>query len=264
MALVHGFWQSVTPAHLFAAVGDDENRRHVTRVMNLLSVDPVWTRPILEILASGEIEIRCFTSWLARELKPRAYLEVGVRRGFSLAMVASRAPEAEIYGLDLWIPGYASSENPGADFVQAEVQRVGYPKRVHFVSGDSHQTLPALFAGTRASLWEKLKMRRKFPRRPQEFDLITVDGDHSLLGAHLDLSDVMPLCRIGGVVVLDDIAPDHSQTDPAEVKAERGADPHGWHDLLGVWHAIAGKFKNFRYFEYIDTPPGVALAVRLS
>ena len=46
-------------------------------------------------------------------LRPSSYLEVGVRRGRSMAIVAARAPKCSIIGVDMWQPNYAGMENPG-------------------------------------------------------------------------------------------------------------------------------------------------------
>jgi tRNA G46 methylase TrmB len=40
-------------------------------------------------------------------LRPSSYLEVGVRRGRSMAIVAARAPTCSITGVDIWQPNYA-------------------------------------------------------------------------------------------------------------------------------------------------------------
>ena len=256
------FWKSVEPEVLFRAIADEENLDFVIRVLRTLTPDPVWTRQIVEQVEAGDIETRCFVSWLARELQPQTYLEVGVRRGFSMAMVAARVPGVEIYGFDLWLKDYGGVDNPGARFVQSEVKKIGYKKRIHFFSGDSHKTLSALFA-RKASVWDRIRLGWKSRQRPTTIDLMTVDGDHSLLGAYQDLLDTMPHCTVGGTVVFDDIAPDLSTLDPACVKTERGPDPYGWGDLHGVWRAIQAQFPKFRYFEYAQNPPGVGLAIRL-
>lgn len=258
-----GFWQSVAPGELFTAVAAIQNRRFVSTVLRTLSADPAWTQVILQDVAAGRIEIRCFLSWLAGETKPKTYLEVGVRRGLSMAVVAARCPEVEIYGFDAWISGYGGVENPGPEFVQSEVEKVGYKKTVHFVTGDSHTTLPAFFRAQDSSPLRRGQLAWRFPARPPAFDLITIDGDHSLTGAYTDLMDAMPHCAPGGVVVFDDVAADPSETRPGALEAERGKDPHGWGDLLGVWRAIQKAFTDFRYFEYLQNPPGVGLAVRL-
>lgn len=251
------FWQSIEPEELYGEVASDENRRFVLGIMNSLVPDPNWTAPIIKAVESKRVETRCYVSWLARELRPKTYLEVGVRRGFSMAMVAGRSPEVEIYGFDLWAPDYAGSPNPGADFVQSEMRKTGYEKRVHFIDGDSHRMLPAFFRSPRASIFDRLKFYWALKSRPRSFDLITIDGDHSLLGAYQDLLDTMPHCAVGGAVVFDDILPDSL----GQVEGE--ADPHGWGNLLGVWHAIQQRFPNFRYFEYLRDPPGVGVAVRI-
>jgi len=257
------FWKSVEPEYLFQAVADEENRNFVISILQALTPDPLWTARIVEQVDSKRIETRCFISWLARELRPKTYLEVGVRRAFSTAMVAARCPEVEIYGFDLWKRDYAGVPNPGPKFVQSELEKIGYREKVHFVNGNSHRTLPAFFRSRRARFLDRVRVGWKFKRKPEAFDLITIDGDHSLLGAYRDLLDTMPYCRVGGVVVFDDIAPDLSALDPEAAKKEKGDDPYGWGDLLGVWQAVQKEFDNFRYFEYVQNPPGVGLAVRL-
>lgn len=251
------FWQNIESEELYRQVAVDENRQFVLKIMSALHPDPVWTAPIVEAVESKRVETRCFVSWLARELQPKAYLEVGVRRGFSMAMAAARSPEAEIYGFDLWMPNYADSPNPGPDFVRSELQKIGYKKKVHLIDGDSHRTLPAFFRSERAGIYRWLKFGSAAESRPADFELIMIDGDHSLLGAYQDLLDTMPHCAVGGAVVFDDIL-------PGSLKKEEGeADPHEWSDLLGVWRAAQHRFPNFRYFEYLRDLPGVGVAVRL-
>jgi predicted O-methyltransferase YrrM len=251
------FWENIKSEELYEQVAADENCQYVLRIMRTLLPDPVWTAPIIEAVESKRVETRCFMSWLASELQPKTYLEVGVRRGFSMAMVAGRSPGAEIYGFDLWMPGYADVPNPGPRFVQSEMQKIGYKKPVRLINGDSHRTLPAFFRNERAHMWDRLKLMWHAKTRPASFELIMIDGDHSLLGAYQDLSDTMPHCAIGGAVVFDDISPDALKSEEGE------ADPHGWGDLLGVWHAIQQRFPNFRYFEYLRDLPGVGVAVRM-
>lgn len=258
------FWSSVEPEDLFRAIADEENRKKTLEVLSKLTQDPVWTKMLVEMVEAGHVEIRSLLHWLAMKFHPRTYLEVGVRRGFSLAMVASQCPEAEIYGFDLWIPQYAGVDNPGPKFVQSEMTKVGYKKRLHLFNGDSHKTLPAFFGNGRVGLWNRLKIGGRANPRPATFDLIAIDGDHSLLGSYQDLLDTMPFCSLGGVVVFDDIVPEISPANEDALKKEWGEDPYGWKSPLGVWHAIQDRFSNFRYFEYTTHPPGVGLAVRLN
>ena len=259
------FWSSVDAEDLFRAITDEENRQKTLEVFEKLTPDPVYSKIVFEMVEAGRIEIRSVLHWLAMKFQPKTYLEVGVRRGFSLAMVASQCHEAEIYGFDLWIPHYAGVDNPGPEFVQSEMKKVGYKKNLHLVNGDSHKTLPAFFGNGSVGFWNRLRSVGA-KRRPETFDVIAIDGDHSLLGSYQDLVDTMPHCAPGGVVVFDDIVPDVSPTNPNAdgIKKEWGEDPYGWKNPLGVWHAIQDRFPNFRYFEYIDHPPGIGLAVRLN
>lgn len=257
------FWATAAPEGLFAAVTDAENRGFTRSVLDRLRPDPIWTGHIASLIDAGNIEIRSLLSWLARRIEPVNYLEVGVRRGFSMAMVAARWPNVTIYGFDLWIPGYGGVESPGPRFVRAELRRVGHRGPVHLLSGNSHQTLAAFLGLNRASRRQRIFSILRYGAAPSSFDLITIDGDHSLLGAYQDLTDTMPFCAVGGAVVFDDISPDLAAVSPEAVRAERGEDPHGWGDLLGVWRAIQREFPEFRYFEYSQNPPGVGLAVRM-
>lgn len=258
-------WANIDHDKVIAKVAAEENIEHVLRVMSLLTPDEKWTPVITRLVEERKIETRCFMAWLADVIHPRNYLEVGVRRGFSMAMVASRQPDVEIFGFDMWLEQYAGSGNPGPDFVCAELAKVGYCGNARFVSGNSHQTLPAFFRKSGASWWRRLWARSRVDVvAPDTVDLMLVDGDHSLIGAAQDLYDTLPRLAVGGVLVFDDIAPDPGHVDPEAVKSERGEDPNGWGDLRGVWRHVLQDFPTYRSIEYDCNTPGVAIAVRLS
>jgi predicted O-methyltransferase YrrM len=123
-------------------------------------------------------------------IEPTSYLEIGVRRGRSMVTAAAASKNCRTFAFDMWMKDYAGMENPGPDFVRAELRKVGHTGATEFIDGDSHVTLPKFFA-----------------ERPDErFSIITVDGDHSDEGALQDLRDVLPRLEIGGVVIFDDIS----------------------------------------------------------
>lgn len=163
----------------------------------------------------------------AELLEPQNYLEIGVRRGRSMTVVARRAPACAITGVDRWEAGYAGIENPGPEYVQAQLGLAGHTGRCRLISGDSHAELPRLFAETEA----------------HTFDLVTVDGDHSESGARRDLEAVLPHLRIGGCIVFDDIS------HPAHPGLRR------------VWRAATND-RRYATWEFDDVGYGVALAVR--
>jgi predicted O-methyltransferase YrrM len=164
----------------------------------------------------------------AELIGPRRYLEIGVRRGRSLAVVAQRSPTCHITGFDLWVPDYAGMANPGPSFVRGELAKLGHAGPLDLVSGDSHVEVP-----------------RYFRSHPDAFfDLITVDGDHSRRGAALDLRAVIPRLAIGGALVFDDIA-------------------HPLHRYLRpVWEQEVERDERFATWRFDELGYGVALAVR--
>jgi predicted O-methyltransferase YrrM len=165
--------------------------------------------------------------WAAATLvRPDGYLEIGVNRGRSAALVGSLRPTCAIYGFDAWIEGYADAANPGPDFVRDELRRAGHTGNVTLVSGDSRTTLPA-FLTAHPDLF---------------FDLVTVDGDKSVRGFSGDLAHALPRLKVGGVLAVDDLA-----AVPA---------------LRRVWREVIERDARFVTWEFVDAGYGVAAAVR--
>lgn len=160
--------------------------------------------------------------------RPRAYLEIGVRRGRSMAMVAAAAPECAIAGFDLWAGEYAGMANPGPDFVRDELKGLGHKGDLTLIAGDSHRRVPEYLAAN-PDLF---------------FDMITVDGDHSRAGAVKDLRTVTARLSVGGVLVFDDIV-------------------HPSHPYLGrLWRKEIASDPKFACWNFDELGYGVALAIR--
>jgi predicted O-methyltransferase YrrM len=170
---------------LFKAASYKPNNDFVREVMEQLTDDPVWTLDILEIVNNREPDIRTLLSYLANKFEPKNYLEIGVRRGFSMAMVAARCPECDIYGFDLWKANYAGVPNPGPEFVEQEIKRFNHTSKLALISGDTAITLEAFFDDN----------------PDLEFDLMLVDKE----GPLNDLRLCLPRLAKGGYLVTDDL-----------------------------------------------------------
>lgn len=218
---------TMSERELFEAIKSSENIQNTLLLEDMISTDAVYGPMTLQLIKAGKPETRSFITFLARQIVPLTFLEVGVRRGWSTAAVAIASPDCQIYAFDEWHENYGGSPNPGPQFVQSELSKFGYSKPIVFISGDSHKTLPKFFK-----------------ENNEKFDMILIDGDHSVDGARQDLMDTMLHINVGGAMVFDDII-----------------DCDGLQD---VWNSLVNHFPNFKYFSYRDNKPGVACAVRIS
>ena len=168
-------------------------------------------------------------AWAAATLiRPENYLEIGVWRGRSAAVVGSVWPKCNIYGFDLWIPDYAGAPNPGGDFVKGELRGAGHAGHVSMVSGDSRKTVPQFL--------------REHP--DLYFDMVTFDGDKTILGCGSDFANVLPRLKVGGIVLFDDM--------PLMPLLRR------------VWNKIILGDRRYVAWEFADAGQGVAMAIRVS
>jgi len=166
---------------------------------------------------------------ISKLIKPENYLEIGVRRGRSISIVAKNSPLCELYAFDMWIKNYTGVENPGPTIVKKELKKIKHKGKIHFINGNSQKTIPEF----------KSKNPNIF------FDLICIDGDHSLNGATKDLSNVIEMLKIGGYLILDD-------TNSFE---------HPF--LKNVWKKLVKKRDDFISVEFNELGLGVSIATRI-
>ncbi len=193
---VHRF-RGLTPETLAAAASSPEAAEFVAGVLDKLTTsDDILGLQMLYRSAQGRfrgywrhVDILTLLWAAATLLQPEAYLEVGVRRGRSAAVVAAACSDCAIYGFDLWQPEYHGAPNPGPGFVRDELRAVEHRGPLELITGDSHQTLPD-FLRAHPGLY---------------FDLATIDGDKSLTGAAADYAYALPRLKVGGIVACDDL-----------------------------------------------------------
>ena len=189
---------------------------------------PVLLAYLRERVESDEpCELRTAVRWYARTYQPKRYLEIGVRRGWSLLQVADVCPECEITGIDIWTPEYGGAANEGEAFVRAEVARLA-----------PHYRGELAFVSERSQDWLSKHWR--------QFDMITVDGDHTGLGALMDLKLTLPMLRLGGVLLFDDLVD--------------GSDDGGGMMLTEAWEMVRLSFRGYEWRTVRGlTPVGVAV-----
>lgn len=113
----------------------------------------------------------------------RRICEVGFNAGFSTWAFLEASVSVTVHSFDLAEYTYSTAAKSHVD--------ESFPGRHTLIQGDSHSTIAA-FA-------------REYPETT--FDVIFVDGDHSLEGARSDLADLRALAHPNSVVVMDDITP---------------------------------------------------------
>jgi predicted O-methyltransferase YrrM len=210
--------------------------RRALAVLEQLGSDP-YNRFVIEYYRRGLstfgdnwrfADINTVLLALVERLRPRTYLEIGVRTGRSMAMVSSIADNCRLVGFDLWEDTYAGMPNPGPDFVESEVRRLGHKGAIELHTGDSAHTVPGFYQ-----------------QNPNVFpELVTVDGAHDRAGATTDLQNVIRRLPIGGGLVFDDIAnPSHPE-------------------LRNVWKRTVEADDRFSSWTFDELGFGVAFAIR--
>jgi ADP-heptose:LPS heptosyltransferase/predicted O-methyltransferase YrrM/glycosyltransferase involved in cell wall biosynthesis len=180
---------------LMPVIGDPYYLERVLEAWNHIELDaPLRGRQstIRKHLTKGTSfwNVHVGIAFLASRLKPRRYLEIGVRTGGSFVQALYNAPIEEAVAVDMWAGSYSGLPNTKdytvsqIDRFQTEVRRIPEIKYIH---GNSHVELKKLI---------EAKCR---------FDLINVDGDHTEAGAIEDLEDAVRLLNPRGAIVFDDV-----------------------------------------------------------
>lgn len=172
----------------FSGMWTKANKNFVRRTLNKLEDDP-HKADILSFIDNEVTNIWIILAYLAGRTKLERYAEIGVRRGFSMAIVGARRKTAELVGFDIWQAGYAGAPNPGADFVRSELRKVGHTGPINLISGDSALTVPGY------------QTDRYFP-------VVLADADHSTGGVYRDIKNSLRLVAPGGFLVVDDLQDD--------------------------------------------------------
>ena len=216
-------------------LGNRENTQDVINVLQLLEPEPYATGRLKDfekqlVSNTKTWDICSVLSLYSKLFKPSSYLEIGVRRGKSMANILFFSRHCKAYGFDIWIANYAGISNPGPDFVRAEMKKIGHLGELVLIHGDSHVTVP-LFIKNNSQI---------------RFDIALIDGDHSYEGAMKDLETVAPVIKQNGILVFDDIY-DTTNTP--------------W--LLNTWKSFLAQHKEFVQIAENKDFTGTAIAIKV-
>ena len=104
--------------------------------------------------------------WVAGEIKPRSYLEVGVREGHSLAAVLRASDPERLVLCDTWGNRHGGTGRGNHDHIERLLDVLGFTGEVEW-----HDTVSSM-------MWASM---------PGACDLVHIDGDHSYEGALFDI-----------------------------------------------------------------------------
>ncbi len=167
------------------------SKRNIDLTKSLMSRLPqgIHMPHIMEYLDRGHADVRAVLLYLARKYKPKTYLEIGVRKGYSMACVVSGNPICHIIGADLWVKDYGQEANGSPGSVRDLMEFLGHAAPLEFLNGKSQTTVPDFHV-----------------QNPEfKFDLILVDGDHSYQGTLADLQNSLDVLARDGFIVVDDL-----------------------------------------------------------
>ncbi|MCZ4520731.1 class I SAM-dependent methyltransferase [Rhodococcus ruber] len=126
---------------------------------------------------------QAYLSLLAARPSTKLICEVGFNAGFSSWAFLSTSADVTVVSFDLAAYTYSAAAKAHID--------EHFPGRHTLIQGDSHTTIAA-YAKEHPDI---------------RFDVIFIDGDHSVEGARADLDDLRALATPESVVVMDDITP---------------------------------------------------------
>jgi precorrin-6B methylase 2 len=115
------------------------------------------------------------------EIPVKKYLEIGVRNCASMIQAVASKPVKRVIGIDLWNSNYA---NLKSSYNFAKDQMSFSKKDIELIKGDSKKEIP------------KLK---------ESFELITIDGDHTVEGLSVDIENCFLKLNKKGAIIIDDI-----------------------------------------------------------
>lgn len=227
---------AITVRTIAAAADSFQTKSRVLDVLQNLSDDPAhtflksWYRFGMDNF--GEywryLDARAVLNTYSYLAKPRNYLEIGIRNGMSLCMVASACPSVDIVAFDLFQEDYGKMPLHGPDHIRSEIEKFNHSGSLTLIAGDSHATVP-----------EFLKQHSE-----DTFDLIFVDGDHSAEGAKNDLETVVSSLSYGGMIVFDDICNPNC------------------HGLYDVWKEFSSSHDELDCISFMDGGNGVAFGLK--
>jgi len=82
--------------------------------------------------------------WYTKNYLPKKYLEFGIRKGYTSALVAFLNHSVEIYGIDEWNSNEGNKYNRSPEFTSLLLERNNFQGFAQFVTGDKYTALKRL------------------------------------------------------------------------------------------------------------------------
>jgi len=204
-----------TKRELISELSKRSIREHAEKIIRGMDID------------LAEWESACALSWYSLHCYPATYLEFGIRKLYSSAIVAAVCTGVEIYGIDSWQTSNSQKLVHNPNYLDEMLRRVYYRGYLRLLSGEPATAFQRLKKSSIGKLW---------------LNLILVRGDIIKTDIIQQLSDLVQYLTCGGMIVFTTSVSD---------------------DFQNVWRDMQTRFPQFTYLKCKSRRTGLILAVSL-
>jgi len=137
-----------------------------------------------------KVSCHAMIAWLTDNNEVTSFLEIGVQEGKSLRHALKSRP-LQLYLCDTWGKEYGGTGRGSHEhilkLIHEKEEQYGVKHEVYYLDGSSHDLIKKLPDGL-------------------NLDMVHIDGDHSYDGCMMDMVDSIRLLKIGGLMLIHDVA----------------------------------------------------------